>query len=76
MTVLSWASKVEASVVGVRRAVASPEMGVHEMRIDWWVFEGELVSCTEVLGFLAVGKRRCRADTVLDGVGGSTVDVK
>ena len=76
MTVLSWASKVETLVVGARQVFASLEMGVHEMRIDWWVVEGELVSCTEALEFLAVGKRHCKADTALDGVGGSNVDAK
>ena len=49
---------------------------MHGVYIDYWVLEGELVSCTEALEFLAEGKRHCKADTALDGVGVNDVDAK
>ena len=75
-TVLSWASKVEASTVEARQAFASLEIGVYEMHIDWRVLEGGLVPCTEALELLAEGKRQYKVDTAPAGVGGSIVDAK
>ena len=71
MTARPW-----VSMVGAKQAFASLETGMHEVYIDCWVLEGELVSCTEALEFLAEGKRHCMAGTVLNGVDGSNVDAK